>query len=145
MSDLPIRWRWREVETNAKPPSEEWLTARVTALLAHFFQRDDPEAISLLVMADWIDALSDVPQEAIQQAIAERIRQSDRRKPIPGEIRERALARIRKPYVKPEAVVGPVLLTTEEFERRQQIMRDNGFGEIVNAPKLKVIQTCEGE
>ena len=45
-------------------------------------------------MTDWIAALGDVPQAAIEQAVAERLRLPDRARPTPGEIRHRALARL---------------------------------------------------
>lgn len=61
---------------------------------SHFYLPDLSPEIEALAMADWIAVLGDVPQAATDQAVAERLRSSDRTRPTPGEIRERALARV---------------------------------------------------
>ena len=70
------------------------------ALQSHFYRPELSEEIEKLAMTDWIATLGTVPQAAIEQAIGERIGSADRTRPTPGEIRERAMARVEKPALK---------------------------------------------
>lgn len=80
----------RVVPISAEKPSAEWLTRTITALLSIYYQPDEDEDIFRLQMALWRDALSDLPQQALEMAIRERTRSSSRSRPVPGEIRELA-------------------------------------------------------
>lgn len=73
-------------------PTRAWLTARVVTLLAHFYQRDLADPIMEAMVEDWKNALGDLPAEAVQMAIRARLASTDRRTPIPGEIRAAALS-----------------------------------------------------
>ncbi len=104
MTGLPALCRWQMVSTSAHRPTAKWITARVLAMQSHFYLPELSPEIEALAMADWIAVLGDVPQAAIDQAVAERLRSSDRARPTPGEIRERALARVETP--EPELNAG---------------------------------------
>ncbi len=84
---------------------------------SHFYQPDSSAEIEALAMGHWFMALGDVPQAAIEQAIVERIKSAERARPLPGEIRERALARVEKPDPKWNAgdkPFGPRLISDGE-------------------------------
>jgi len=99
------------------------MTARVYTLMLHFWQDNiDIEARALLI-ADWFEVLKDVPAEAVERAISERLKMDDRRKPIAGEIRKRALEMIDR-QARPNVGDGPFApldVPQEELERREQV------------------------
>jgi len=75
-------------------------------------------------MADWIAVLGDIPQVAIEQAVAERIRSLGRERPTPGEIRERALARVAMPELvrSDPAPFAPSVAPEAELDRRRAMV-----------------------
>ena len=99
------------------------MTARVYTLMLHYWQDNiDIEARALLI-ADWLDVLKDVPTAAIERAIFERLKSDDRRKPIAGEIRKRALEMIdRQARLNVgDGPFAPLDVPPEELERREQV------------------------
>jgi len=78
------------------------------------------------MLADWVDALADVPMEAIQQAVREYLRGEVRKEAgltLCGHIRRRALARILKPERQPEA--GNIYqFKPGEIQERQEALRN---------------------
>lgn len=91
-------------------------------MLSHYYQPDLTDEEGRLAMTDWLDALSDVPKAAVEQAIRERIRSDERARPLPGEIRKRALARIEKPG--PDRTGEAQRLTEAEIAERQERNRE---------------------
>lgn len=127
MSDLPVSWISPVVETSAARPSSEWLMARVRTLLRHHFESPMSEAEETMMMADWLDALGDLPQTAIETAVRDVIRSPSRRRPMPGEVRARAEAYVRKPQnAKQRAPFGPMErpMTAAERERCNEMLND---------------------
>lgn len=95
------------------------------SLLSHYYQPLVEEGIDELAMTDWIGALGDIPQAAIDGAAAEWVRDEEKR-PTPAGIRKRALARLepRKPPPIPdddEWPFGPEVVPSEELERRREM------------------------
>lgn len=92
-------------------------------------------------MTDWIAALGDIPQQAIEQAVTERMRADNRARPTPGEIRHRALARVEQPCSSEPRPFEPVVVSEEELQRRREMQ-----GKIrAEFPMLKRITTSEGD
>ncbi len=145
MTELPALCRWQMVSISAPRPTAKWITARVLAMQSHFYQPDLSPEIEALAMADWIAVLGDVPQAAIEQAIGERIRARERARPTPGEIRERALARVTKPTlaVADNVTFPPVVVDAEELERRRDDEFQTGLRAIF--PGLKQATKVEGD
>lgn len=83
----------------------------------------------MMMLADWIDALSELPQEAVKRAIRERVKSGDRARPLPGEIRERAKAFIAQAEREPEPApfAPPPPLTAEQLARRREIAAEYGM------------------
>jgi len=80
------------VQALSVPCDPSWLMARVMALLAPYFTANIPEAVRRIEAGDWLVALSDRPQWAIEKAC--RWWKGDenpdhRRKPIEGDIADR--------------------------------------------------------
>ena len=75
-----------------------------------------------MVISDWRGALGDIPEQALDRAFAERMRTDDRRKPIPGEIRKRALEFVAKPplTVADNRGFPPVVVDEDELKRRRR-------------------------
>ena len=74
------------------------------------------------VSADGRAALGDIPKAAIGMAIAERVRDDDRRKPTPGEIRARAKKFLQPvPVQADNATFPPVVVDPDELERRREM------------------------
>lgn len=65
------------------------MAARVEALLAHYW-RDGDEFTAEAMLADWVDALKNLPREAIEAAVASWLQDEPRIKPRPGDIVARA-------------------------------------------------------
>lgn len=122
MTDLPEKWKWREVEMTAAKPSEEWLTARIETMLSLFYRPDLSEAIDLASSVVWSDVLRGLPQEVIDQACCEWERNEEKR-PTPAGIRKRALAGIVSPKPPPEDDDQPFgeVVAEDELERRRKM------------------------
>lgn len=140
MSDLPVSWISPAVATNAARPSSEWLMARVRTLLRHFWEARMSEAEETMMMADWLDALDHLPQEAIEMAIRGLIRSPSRHRPTPGEVRARAEAYVAKPALAKPAPqpFGPDRALTEAERERCQAMLDDLRQMLGSTPKAVV-------
>ncbi len=141
MTGLPALCRWQMVSTSAPRPTAKWITARVLAMQSHFYLPDLSPEIEALAMADWIAVLGDVPQAAIEQAIGERLRSPERARPTPGEIRERALARVEMPAPEPKPVEEPRVVIS--LADRRRIAMELGLPDCTL--KLKQMAKCEGD
>jgi hypothetical protein len=78
---------------------------------------------------DWADVLESLPQDAIQKACVQFLRDNPRKRPTPGAIYELARSHIPKPERKRSASVVSIAPERERIsaERAAQIMRDAGF------------------
>lgn len=116
---------------DAERPNQGWLAAKVAVLLGQFWQDQESEAEYQANLATWCSCLSDLPWEALDWAINERLKQNDRRKPIIGEIREAALSRLEPlpPVQKPEPVFIPKPDRIDR-DRMEQIAEEMGATEI---------------
>lgn len=77
----------------AEPARPEWIMARTAALLNPYYEKDVPQGIRVMEAEDWADALSELPQWAIQKAAQwwKSAGNPDRRKrPLEGDIEARA-------------------------------------------------------
>jgi len=123
MNELQGFSGWRVASTDAPLATAEWITARVISLLSHYYQPELAIGLDELVMADWISALGDIPQQAIADAASEWIRDQDRR-PTPSAIRRRALALLREPDrvqgEDPSGPFAPQVVSKEEVGRRRK-------------------------
>lgn len=69
-----------------KPGRKDYLTGRVTVMLAQYFVPDMPFELQALLLADWVDCLNEFPSWAVKAA-CDRWRDTERRKPTPADIR----------------------------------------------------------
>src|SRR5262245_10945396 len=70
------------------------ITARIAALLTHYWTADDPAAARQLQLNDWLEDLSEFDPELVGAACKEYRRGPERvRRPLPGDIREICLRR----------------------------------------------------
>ena len=83
---------WEPVEMDSPRPSQKWLRFRVKTFLNIYYTQELSLVEEKALLADWSDALADVPQAALKQAFKERVRSDNRKRPIPGEIRMSALS-----------------------------------------------------
>ena len=142
MANLPTSCEWRTISISERRPTAKWITARVLAMMSHFYQPEISPEIEELAMTDWISLLGDIPQAAIEQAVAERLRSDNRGRPLPGEIRQRALAWVEKPpKTDEESPFRPVVVAPEELARRRE-MSDRVAKEF---PALRQITKCPGD
>ena len=134
----------RTVAPNAPRPTATILAKMVMALLSAYFQSDqeDPEMFSARVEAFKV-ALMDLPKDAIALAIETRLKSPDRRRPIPGEIREQALKFIRfssKPVLSVVEDAPKEQITAEQARR---VVDELGGGKIAES-MLRAIESAEG-
>jgi len=95
--------------------------AKVLALLSHYFQPDLLDPIDELSMANWIDVLRDLPEQAIDDAIGEWLREKTTR-PTPAHIRMSAKRRLVVPSVMPgPAPFAALDVPADELERREKV------------------------
>lgn len=93
LDDLPAM---AEVEATvaalSEPAESTWLMARVAALLSPYFEKDTPRAVREMEAEDWLEALGEYPQWAIEGAVRwwKSAENPDRRKrPLEGDIEAR--------------------------------------------------------
>lgn len=123
MTELTEFSGWRMVSTSEPQPSAKWIVARTLSLLSHYYQPTIPEGIDELAAADWIAALADLPQRAIDDAAMEWIRNEERR-PSPAAIRKRAMARLCRPQKQAgggEYPFAPNVISEDELRRRREM------------------------
>jgi len=67
-----------------------WIAGRIETLLSHYFQPDAPSEIKEAAFDDWVEALWPFARKSIDAACKVYLRDQPRRRPTPGEIRNRA-------------------------------------------------------
>jgi hypothetical protein len=82
------------------------LVAEVAALLSHYFDPNVDEDVRLRAQAHWVRTLGGLPAWAVQQAIADHVRTSEKR-PSPASMRQ-AVVDLCAPY-------------SREIERRRDL------------------------
>lgn len=116
---------------DAERPNPAWLAMKVGILLREGWQDQESEAEYQARLATWCNCLSDIPWEALDWAINERLKTNDRRKPIIGEIRELALSKLEPPA--PRRPEPPVFLPKADRisrDRMEQIAAEAGATDI---------------
>ncbi len=122
MTNSPSSCALQTIPIDAPLATAKWMTARIYSLMFHFWRDDMPIEVRAMVIADWRSALGDIPKAAIEMAIAERVRDDDRRKPIPGEIRQRAKKFLQPVPVQADNATFPlVVVDADELERRREM------------------------
>lgn len=61
------------------------------ALLSHYFRPEEPAELREAAIVDWLSLLHGLPRDAVNHACQGYLRDQPRRRPAPGEIRQRAL------------------------------------------------------
>lgn len=82
----------------SEPAESTWLMARVAALLSPYFEKDTPRAVREMEAEDWLDALGEYPQWAIERAVRwwkSADNQDRRKRPMEGDIAARCNAEMR--------------------------------------------------
>lgn len=87
---------------SVSPEKSQWIVGRVTTLLSHYFQPDQPADVGDMALKDWAVMLAPFSQKAIASACEGYLREQPRRRPTPGDIRNRAIAWAAKNSAKPD-------------------------------------------
>lgn len=77
----------------SKPAPAKWITGRIASLLAQYFQGDFSEAMMKSIADDWYHELRELPAWAIVKSVrwwTGKDNSDRRKKPLPGDIAERA-------------------------------------------------------
>ena len=97
--DLPaIEEVWATVVALSEPASPAWVMARIAALLNPYYDKDTPAAVRRMEAEDWLEALAEYPQWAIERAVRwwKSEDNVDRRKrPLEGDIAARCKVEMR--------------------------------------------------
>jgi hypothetical protein len=97
-----------------RTPSDQWVLARIAALLAHFYVSDLPPAVMEAIAGDWKAEMHGIPAWAILRATRWWLSSENkdrRKKPMPGDISERARAEMK--------LVTYLILACRSYERRE--------------------------
>ena len=81
-----------------EPCDETWCMARVAALLSPYYDKGTPEGVRRMEAEDWLEALAEYPQWAIERAVRwwKSADNADRRKkPLEGDIAARCKVEMR--------------------------------------------------
>jgi hypothetical protein len=126
-------------KTLMTPCSGVWISARVAALLSHYYEKDTPQGVREMEARDWEQALSGFPQWAIERSVRwwKSDANTDRRKrPLEGDIVARC--RVEMDGVASASKVlemkqrgiehKPEARERMTADRAAEIMRDVGFG-----------------
>ena len=106
-----------------------WLAGRITTLLSHYYTPDIPATLSEAAMVDWLAVLDGLPTDDIERACMDYLREQPRRRPTPGDIRQRVLAK-RAWAEKYRAPVVPIEAPSRERvtpEAANAILAEAGF------------------
>ena len=82
----------------SEPCNPTWCMARVAALLSPYYDKDTPSAVRRMEAEDWLEALAQYPQWAIERAVRwwKSADNSDRRKkPLEGDIAARCIVEMK--------------------------------------------------
>ena len=77
----------------SKPVEPDWLSQRIKGLMAQYYEKNLDAASMAFVSMDWVDALADFPQWAIDRAVRWYKSADNPRRhkaPLEGDIAERA-------------------------------------------------------
>lgn len=123
------------------PAPGKWITGRIASLLAQYYQGDISESMMKAIADDWRHELQDYPAWAIAKAVrwwTGRENQDRRKKPLPGDIADRAQKEMGPLLVAGSAIrrfdAGLTALPAPEpserisKERAAEIMAEVGFG-----------------
>lgn len=106
----------------------EWIAGRIATLLSHYWRDDDPIELLTAMAADWVEVMAGMPQQAVQQACVQYLRNEPRRRPTPGAILELARMAMPLPVIVRQVVAMPEpkreVITKEQ---RDAIMQEVGF------------------
>ena len=122
------------------PAPAKWITGRIASLLAQYFQGDISDKMMEAIADDWCHELEDFPAWAIAKAVrwwTGRDNPDRRKKPLPGDIADRAQTELGPLFVARSAIKrfdsGTVLAIEEaprerlSKERAAEIMAVAGF------------------
>lgn len=119
-----------KISRDAPRPTVPQLATKLSVFLGFYWQDPETDMEYEARLATWCDCLSDLPWEAVEWAINDRLKSPDRRKPIPGEIRQAALSRLEPLAVqrleKPDPPFGDNIKPLSA-ERARQIAEDLGM------------------
>lgn len=97
--DLP---EMHEVEATvaalSEPANPTWCMARVAALLSPYYDKDTPQAVREIEAEDWLEALAEYPQWAIERAVRwwkSADNDQRRKRPLEGDIAARCRVEMR--------------------------------------------------
>lgn len=96
MENLPSNLSAPTPSLPERAAHREWIGGRALTLLSHYYRPDDPVELTAAIGQDWADVLQALPQELIQRACIEYLRDSPRNRPSPGAIYQRAAAMLPK-------------------------------------------------
>ena len=88
----------KAVAVLSEPCNPAWCMARVAALLNPYYDKDTPQAVRQMEAEDWLEALREYPQWAIERAVRwwKSEENADRRKrPLEGDIAARCKVEMR--------------------------------------------------
>lgn len=99
------------------------------ALLSHYYQPDQSEAMSALAANDWLDVLGHFPQDAVDHACRSYLQSQPSRRPTPADIRNRAASYMAANRPPPVALPPPPEPKKERVspEAAQRILEQAGF------------------
>jgi hypothetical protein len=98
-NDLPaIHEIQATVDVLSEPCDPTWCMARVAALLSPYYDKDTPQGVRRMEAEDWLEALQDYPQWAIERAVRwwkSADNDHRRKKPLEGDIAARCKVEMR--------------------------------------------------
>jgi hypothetical protein len=120
------------------PCNPTWCMARVAALLSPYYDKATPQAVREIEAEDWLEALAEYPQWAIERAVRwwKSADNADRRRrPMEGDIAARCVVEMRGIKAVPAIVRGiasrastparpEVILTDAQREERKAALAD---------------------
>lgn len=74
-----------DLQAYLAPARPDWIVERISALMGHWWSPSLPEDQLRIMALDWVKALQDQPQFALEEGIA-RFLKEHRRKPLPADI-----------------------------------------------------------
>jgi hypothetical protein len=133
----------KAVAVLSEPCNPAWCMARVAALLNPYYDKDTPQAVRQMEAEDWLEALREYPQWAIERAVRwwKSAENEDRRKkPLEGDIANRCAFEMRGigavpvllqlkasgRYIEPEAP-RPKLSQAERQAIAERVLREANF------------------
>jgi hypothetical protein len=106
--DLPATEEVRAtVAALSEPANAAWIMARIAALLNPYYDKDTPPAVRRMEAEDWLEALAEYPQWAIERAVRwwkSADNEARRKKPLEGDIAARCRVELRGIGALPEIV-----------------------------------------